>query len=54
MALMDLPNQDGWQFALAPLAGWPDNAPVRTRCKRCSNLRCVSSRGGRGAKPCAC
>ena len=25
MALMDLPRQDGWQWALAPLAGWPDN-----------------------------
>ena len=24
MALMDLPRQDGWQLALAPLAGWPD------------------------------
>ena len=24
MALMDLPSQDGWQFALAPLAGWPE------------------------------
>jgi uncharacterized protein YjiS (DUF1127 family) len=26
MALMDLPSQDGWQLALAPLAGWPDTA----------------------------
>jgi len=26
MALMDLPNQDGWQWALAPLAGWPEAA----------------------------
>lgn len=26
MALMDLPSQDGWQFALAPLAGWPEAA----------------------------
>lgn len=25
MALMDLPSQDGLQWALAPLAGWPDN-----------------------------
>jgi uncharacterized protein YjiS (DUF1127 family) len=24
MALMDLPSQDGWQWALAPLAGWPE------------------------------
>jgi uncharacterized protein YjiS (DUF1127 family) len=24
MALMDLPSQNGWQLALAPLAGWPD------------------------------
>lgn len=34
MALMDLPSQNGWQLALAPLAGWPDTAthsgPVRT------------------------
>ena len=26
MALMDLPSQDGWQWALAPLAGWPEAA----------------------------
>jgi uncharacterized protein YjiS (DUF1127 family) len=26
MALMDLSSQDGWQLALAPLAGWPDTA----------------------------
>jgi uncharacterized protein YjiS (DUF1127 family) len=26
MALMDLPSQDGWQLALAPLAGWPEAA----------------------------
>ena len=26
MALMDLPSQDGWQLALAPLAGWPETA----------------------------
>ena len=26
MALMDLPTQNGWQLALAPLAGWPDAA----------------------------
>jgi len=26
MSLMDLPNQAGWQLALAPLAGWPDAA----------------------------
>ena len=24
MALMDLPSQNGWQLALAPLAGWPE------------------------------
>jgi uncharacterized protein YjiS (DUF1127 family) len=30
MALMDLPSQDGWQLALAPLAGWPDS-PARSR-----------------------
>ena len=24
MALMDLPSRDGWQWALAPLAGWPE------------------------------
>src|SRR4051812_8732415 len=34
MALMDLPSQDGWQWALAPLAGWPEAAamsqPVNT------------------------
>ena len=24
MALMDLPSHDGWQWALAPLAGWPE------------------------------
>jgi hypothetical protein len=28
MAMMDLTNQDGWQLALAPIAGWPD-ATVR-------------------------
>jgi len=26
MALMDLPSQNGWQLALAPLAGWPEVA----------------------------
>jgi uncharacterized protein YjiS (DUF1127 family) len=26
MSLMELPNQAGWQLALAPLAGWPDAA----------------------------
>lgn len=26
MALMDLPSQNGWQLALAPLAGWPEAA----------------------------
>ena len=26
MALMNLPSQDGWQWALAPLAGWPEAA----------------------------
>ena len=26
MALMDLPDQNGWQWALAPLAGWPEAA----------------------------
>ena len=26
MALMDVPSQDGWQLALAPLAGWPEAA----------------------------
>lgn len=26
MALMDLPSPDGWQWALAPLAGWPETA----------------------------
>jgi uncharacterized protein YjiS (DUF1127 family) len=26
MALMDLPSHDGWQWALAPLAGWPEAA----------------------------
>ena len=26
MSLMHLPNQAGWQLALAPLAGWPDAA----------------------------
>ena len=30
MALMDLPSPDGWQLALAPLAGWPETA-VRSR-----------------------
>ena len=25
MALMDLPSHDGWQWALAPLAGWPEH-----------------------------
>ena len=34
MALMDLPSHDGWQLALAPLAGWPETAarsrPLRT------------------------
>jgi len=29
MALMDLPSQDGWQWALAPLAGWPEAAGRR-------------------------
>jgi len=29
MALMDLPSQDGWQWALAPLAGWPEAATRR-------------------------
>ena len=24
MALMDLPSHDGWQWALAPLAGWTE------------------------------
>lgn len=24
MAMMDVSAHDGWQFALAPLAGWPD------------------------------
>jgi len=33
MALMDLPSQDGWQWALAPLAGWPEavTSPRRLR-----------------------
>jgi uncharacterized protein YjiS (DUF1127 family) len=31
MALMDLPSQDGWQWALAPLAGWPESARPRAR-----------------------
>lgn len=26
MAMMDLTNQAGWQFALAPIAGWPEAA----------------------------
>ena len=26
MALMHLPGQDGWHWALAPLGGWPDAA----------------------------
>ena len=26
MAMIDLPSQDGWQLALAPLAGWPEHA----------------------------
>ena len=26
MAMMDLPSQDGWQWALAPFAGWPEAA----------------------------
>jgi uncharacterized protein YjiS (DUF1127 family) len=26
MALMDLPSQNGWHLALAPLAGWPEVA----------------------------
>ena len=30
MALMDLPSQNGWQLALAPLAGWPE-ATTRPR-----------------------
>jgi uncharacterized protein YjiS (DUF1127 family) len=30
MALIDLPSQDGWQFALAPFAGWPE-ATARPR-----------------------
>ena len=29
MALMDLPSQHGWQWALAPLAGWPELAKPR-------------------------
>jgi uncharacterized protein YjiS (DUF1127 family) len=29
MALMDLPGQDGWQLALAPLAGWPEAVAKR-------------------------
>jgi uncharacterized protein YjiS (DUF1127 family) len=29
MALMNLPSQDGWQLALAPLAGWPDTVAKR-------------------------
>jgi len=24
MALMDLPSHQGWEWALAPLAGWPE------------------------------
>jgi hypothetical protein len=33
MAMMDLTNQDGWQLALAPIAGWPEvtaRQPVST------------------------
>lgn len=26
MVLMDISNNDGWQLALAPLAGWPEAA----------------------------
>jgi len=26
MALIDVSSNDGWQLALAPLAGWPDAA----------------------------
>jgi uncharacterized protein YjiS (DUF1127 family) len=29
MALTQLPLSDQWLMALAPLAGWPDAAPVR-------------------------
>jgi len=29
MALMDLPSQDGWQWALAPLTGWPEAVAKR-------------------------
>ena len=30
MALMDVSTQDGWQWALAPLAGWPDAQTQRS------------------------
>ena len=41
MALMDLPSQDGWQWALAPLAGWPEAV---TRPRGLTLLRQLASR----------
>ena len=41
MALMDLSNQDGWQWALAPLAGWPEAV---TRPRPLSWLQELASR----------
>jgi uncharacterized protein YjiS (DUF1127 family) len=41
MALMDLPSQDGWQWALAPLAGWPEAV---TSPRRLTLLQQLASR----------
>ena len=41
MALMDVSTREGWSFALAPLAGWPETA---TQSRRVGTLRQVARR----------
>ncbi len=54
MGLMDLPGHTGWQLALAPLAGWPEQRLIRGRSAFSRISQCVSSPGARSARPSGC